>query len=118
MLFGDTIGPDELTQLLAMLCGRYLVDGPNGRVRLIVDRLPGDAVSAILPALPDGKVRVVLDTSKPNAYAHGRAMLREWWESYLQAEVTPDGHVEIVRQRAPVEDSFVPVPLHMEQEPA
>lgn len=105
------IGPDDLAQLLIVLCGTYLVDVVPGKLRLIATHLPGPAVCSVLPCLPDGLVRVVVDPEKPNAYAHTRAMVRQWFESYLAAEITPAGTVNIVRQRAPHHDRLEPLPL-------
>lgn len=60
-LVGDII--DQDFQLLA----RQLVDPA--------------AICAILPAMPDGVLRVVYDPAKPNVADHIRAMVCEWWAS-------------------------------------
>ena len=112
------LGPDELAQILVVLCGRYLVDVIPGKLRLIATSLPGPAVCAVLPCLSDGTVRVVVDPEKPNAYAHTRTMLREWFESYLAPEISPQGSVSIVRQRAPRHDRLTPLPVALVPETA
>lgn len=91
----------QVGELLDALCGSYDVDLPCGRVRLLARFLPGKAVSAILPDLGDGLLRLVYDTSKPNAFQHTQAMIREWWQSFRDPEVFPDGTVELVERVVP-----------------
>lgn len=94
---------DDLEHAFAALTGEYTID--VGPIRLIGASLPGKVVCAILPPLGDGIVRVVHDLDKPNAVAHTRAMLKDWWESYSVPVAFPDGTVELVRQACPREAS-------------
>ena len=93
----------DLDELLSALCGLYLLEVAAGRIRIITRPLPGPAVSSILPCVGDGILRVVFDPEKPNAYAHTRQMLREWWQSFQVPEVGPDGEVALTPMALPQE---------------
>lgn len=91
----------QIAELLDTLCGSYDVTLGCGELRLLARSLPGNAVCAILPDTGDGVFRVVYDTAKPNAFQHTQAMLRDWWESFAEPEVFPDGTVELVGRICP-----------------
>lgn len=96
------LDPDNLAQLLAALDARFVVLFSSGAIRVLGGDLSDTpAVCAILPTQPDGVLRIVYDPNKTNALAHTRAMLAEWWESYAEPEVFPDGTVEFLRPPCP-----------------
>jgi hypothetical protein len=97
----SSLAPEDLTELLAALDSRFIVQFAGGAIRVIGRSLPGDAVCAILPALPDDVLRIVYDPNKPNALCHTRAMLEEWWESYAEPVAFPDGSVEFLSLPCP-----------------
>lgn len=96
-----TLSDAHLVELLTALCGSYDVDLAGGRMRLLSRTLPGGAVCAILPDAGDGVLRLVYDTSKPNAFQHAQAMVLEHWESFREPEVFPDGSVEMIARVCP-----------------
>ena len=97
-----TLGPGEVQEILRLFSGSYDLDLPPGHVRLLGRSLPGKAVCAILPDIGDGVLRVVYDANKPNAFAHVQAMVREWWESYQEPIVLPNGVVAVVPRICPL----------------
>lgn len=93
---------EHLTALLTALDSRFVALFAGGMIRVLGRDLSGTAaVCAILPPQPDGALRIVYDPNKPNALSHTRAMLVEWWESFAEPEVFPDGSVELVRPPCP-----------------
>lgn len=98
----SSLTPEHLSDLLAALDSRFVVLFAGGAVRVLGRDLSGTpAVCAILPAQPDNVLRIVYDPNKPNALCHTRAMLEEWWESYAEPEVFPDGTVEFLPALCP-----------------
>jgi hypothetical protein len=97
----SSLAPEHLTELLAALDSRFVVQFAGGAIRVLGRSLPDNTVCAILPALPDGVLRIVYDPNKPNALCHTRAMLEEWWESYAEPVAFPDGSVELVSVPCP-----------------
>lgn len=95
------LSAEQIGDLLDALCGSYDVSFPFGELRLLSRSLPGKAVAAVLPDVGDGVLRVVYDTSKPNAFGHTQAMIREWWESYREPVAFPDGTVELLNRVLP-----------------
>ena len=89
--------------VLTALCGSYDVelDAMEFKVRLLARMLPGGAVCSILPDLGDGVLRIVYDVSKPNAFMHTQAMIRQWWEHLRQPVAFPDGTVEMLSLPCP-----------------
>jgi hypothetical protein len=103
----SSLNPEDLTGLLTALDSRFVAQFAGGAIRVLgrdLSDTPG--VCAILPAQPDNVLRIVYDPNKPNALCHTRAMLEEWWESYAEPVVFPDGSVELLSppSRRPVDD--------------
>ena len=91
----------EIHALLSALCGNYDAELPGGRIKLLARSLGGKAVSAILPGIGDGVLRIAYDLNKPNAFAHAQAMIRDHWESYAEPVAFPDGTVEMLSRVCP-----------------
>lgn len=96
-----TLNDRNIAELLSALCGSYEVVLACGKVRLLARRLPGNAVCVILPEAPDGILRLVYDTAKPDCFGQTQALVRDWWESFAEPEVFPDGTVEMLRRVCP-----------------
>ena len=97
----SSLKPAHLAEVLTALDSRFVAQFAGGAIRVLSRSLPGPAVCAILPALPDNVLRIVFDANKPNALCHTRVMLKEWWESYAEPVAFPDGSVELVRPPCP-----------------
>ena len=52
----------------------------GGKVRLIRRRLPDSVICTLLPDLPDGILRIIIDPTKPDALAHVLLVLRDYCE--------------------------------------
>jgi len=98
------LSAEQVNEVLSTLCGSYDVILDCGEVRLLSRTLPGSAVCAILPDRGDGVFRLVYDTTKPNSFQHTQAMIRDWWESFREPEVFPDGTVELLERICPDPD--------------
>ena len=96
-----TLDDRQVLALMTVFGGLYDILLPYGNVRLIGRELPGKAVCAILHDTGDGVFRLVYDPGKPDAFRHVQAMIRDWWESYREPEVFPDGTVDLVQRVCP-----------------
>jgi hypothetical protein len=98
----SSLNPEDLTGLLTALDSRFVAQFAGGAIRVLGrDLSDTPAVCAILPARPDNVLRIVYDPNKPNALCHTRAMLEEWWASFAEPEVFPDGSVELLSPPLP-----------------
>lgn len=97
----STLAPEHMTDLLTALDSRFVVRFADGAIRVLGRSLPDETVCAILPSQPDNVLRVVYDPNKANAMCHVRTMLQEWWESFAEPVVFPDGTVELLRTPSP-----------------
>lgn len=97
-----SLAPEHLAELLTALDSRFVAQFAGGTIRVLGRDLSDvPAVCAILPAQPDGILRIVYDPNKPNALCHTRAMLEAWWESFAEPVAFPDGSVELVAMPCP-----------------
>jgi hypothetical protein len=92
--------PDHLAELIAALSGQYRFQLCGGRIHAVVHELPGTAVASI-STMPDGTLLVIYDLRKPDAMAHLRDLLRQWWTSTVEPVAYPDGSVELQSRALP-----------------
>lgn len=98
-----TLSQDDLSELLASLCGHYRFEVAGGRVRAIARDLPGTAVAVVCPPR-NGVMMVMYDLRKPDAMGHLRDLIREWWTSTVEPVAFPDGTVEMMARILPQVD--------------
>lgn len=102
-MHNDSFTHEHLAELLGALSGHYHSNLCDGRVRSVARDLPGAAVAVVCPPV-NGVILVICDLRKPDAMAHLRDLLREWWTSCSEPILFPDGTIELSARALPLVD--------------